>query len=233
MGFYYTPKTLMYTLDYQKDKELAKKLLKHDWRMISNIKNYNLELVAPHIKDSLTFVSKMYLPNAKDSEEMYKIIEYAYQCKNIFKKQIMDYVGSSLSPNKYGGQSRSLFDLSNKRFRNVVVDILEKNPVYILILTDSVVKDLFGLLKIDYHKYVSKINFEELKKLTDKINDNSRKQRLRPYEKLRDRYLGGSGWWGNEYSINSSNFEDKIEKMMAEFPDNQGLHSILLLWKMS
>jgi hypothetical protein len=233
MGFYYTPRTLMYTLNYEQDKELAKKLLKHDWRMISNIKNYDLELVAPHIKDSLTFVSKMYIPHAKDVEEMYKIIEYAYNCKNIFRKHIMDFTASSLSPGRYGRGNKTLFDLSNERFRNVVIDILEKNPVYIMILNDSVVKSLFQKLNMNYYQYVNNIDFSKLKKIVEKVNESSKKQYLRPYEKLRDRNLGGSGWWGDEYSINESNIEDKIEIMMKEFPDKTDLHSILLLWKMS
>ena len=224
MGFFYTPDTIMRPLNYVGNEELCRSLLKHDWRMISNMYNYDFDLIKPYIASSLTFLSKVDLRSISDLDKLAEIIEFTYSKHKIFRRQLMEYILS--------------FDhikiLDCKKIRDIVINILNDAPEYTLVIEDLALKRLFAKLGMDYSEFIQAQNFANIyKKLSKHKSKSSSRSNYKPYKIYGNRLFGCGLYWTPSHLVSEKNIDQKVESMLNDFPNKSDLHSILLLWKLS
>lgn len=149
MGLYFSESTIMRPVHYPGNEEFCKMLLKHDWRMISNIVNYDLELIKPYIDNSMTFLSKVNFGQTSKSEVL-RIIKYIYSKRKYFKKKIMSFV------------LRDYIDISDdEEFKEMMREIMYENPEYVLIIEHKTLLKLCELIDIDYRHLVLTSDFKK------------------------------------------------------------------------
>jgi len=223
----------MYDIDYQTNKKLCVSLLKHDPRMISNMKNIDFELVKPLVDISLTYIHKINFRELSDVNDVYKIIEYAYRKSKMYKKTIMDFMFTNYAERGYYSSFYTIrnFDINNQNLKKLIKEIIIENPMYVIFIKDEYLTKLFNSIGLDYKEFVSGINFKKLIKEIEQA-----KKKVNSFNNLIDlisnKYILHS-WYGKDYVVSEKTKDEKIEKMFEEFPNNNDLNSLLLLLKMS
>jgi hypothetical protein len=114
---YYSNRPVMKPVVYNEDTKLfVKKLIQHDPNMVGYISNFDLDLLKPVIDQSITYIHRVNLFNAKNMEESVKIAAYSY--------------------GKNKAARRFFYDLLNRG----IMDLNELEPQVVSILKENITK---------------------------------------------------------------------------------------------
>jgi hypothetical protein len=248
MSYNYTPRKIMQYVDYSdpNKKEFVKQLLRHDYRMISHVLNFDFELVKEHIEKSISFLELADMRKVASHDDMEKIIRHAYGKTRAFKNQLMHFLmhvkaskeeirdNSYMNPYK---RDSKLVDFDVSKISDVLEDMFLYDPTIIFAFNEDYLQ---SILKSTSNKLIKKINFKKLEKNIMKLmekyeythgkrNNNSDKEN-NFFQFIGEEKLA-TNWWGSDELLVSDS-DKKIQQLQDLFKDRPEFSSIILLIKL-
>jgi hypothetical protein len=213
----YTTNTWMKHVNAQENRQLAAMVLAHDPKMISQIYNYDLELVKPIIDKSITYLNRMNFLRAKDHDELFKIFKYAYGVNKAFRKQLFVAIARMLNKNVNSGwwnaTIKGEFILEN--YSELLYDMFLYDPTYIYAIKPGILKIVLDAQHKTFAEYLNTIKNKDVVKLIEKnLNKFQEKyyygENYSKYEKFKQNIVGY--YWGTE-TIFCKTLEEKIDEL--------------------
>jgi hypothetical protein len=239
MGFYYTPKTIMRDINCAMNGELCRILLKHDPRMISQMYNYDFEMVKPIIDMSVTFLGRADLREAIDEEELSKIMVHAYRKSKTFRKDALEgFFGIMSQASREAQHFTQLSDgtaFNSKAFEKIIKILVEENPIYSIIIENDYYKEMVEFAGLDYKTFVKSINFKKLYKIIAKKIENcdeANSYNDRAIAAITKTDVNNAYWRVSNFTISEENIDYNIKRMTKDFPEIPEIPAIYLLIKM-
>jgi hypothetical protein len=246
MSYSYTPRKIMRDVDYGKteNKLFVKKLLEHDYRMISHVSNFDFELVKKYIDGSITFLELADMRKVASHDDIEKIIRYAYNKTRSFKKQFLHFLrhinktllGDSEQYIEYYRQDSHILDFDISRVSDILADMFLYDPTILFAFNENYLNKLFTSVNIDLSMLIKKISFKKTEKAIMKlINKYEHGNAKWSRNKEKDNFftfLGeerlASTWWGDS-ELFVKDTEKKINQLQDLFKDRPEFLSLILL----
>jgi hypothetical protein len=213
----YTTNTWMKHVNAQENRQFAEMVLAHDPKMISQIYNYDLELVKPIIDKSITYLNRMNFLRAKDHKELAKILSYAYKANRAFRKQLfvalarlMDDEGRRWWNTTIEGE----FNIND--YAELFYDMFLYDPLYILTVKPGLIKTVLDFNNKTFADYLLAIRNKDIAKLVDRKLENKSSRnyynndRYTKYNELKDNITGFN--WGPD-SMFCKTLDEKIDEL--------------------
>ncbi len=163
---YYSSRPVMKDVRYtKKNKDFVKKLLAHDPDMLGYVSNFDLDLLAPVIDLSITYLHRVNIFDAANLNEAVNIIKYAYSKNKSARKILYDLFARGLMDLESNGVVDIKEDLSL-----LFSDVVKNNPTILVFSNEEFKSFLENKLKIDLGKLANSINYN---KFTKKIMELS------------------------------------------------------------
>jgi hypothetical protein len=211
----YTTNTWMKHVDAQENRQFAEMVLAHDPKMISQIYNYDLEIVKPIIDKSITYLNRMNFLKAKNYKELARILNYAYKTNRAFKKQLFIALARLMDDDSKRWWNTTIegeFDV--KDYAELFYDMFLYDPIYILAVKPGLIKTILEFNNKTFSEYLVSIRNKDIAKLVDKKMKKERyyynSSKNTKYNQLKDNITGFH--WGAD-SMFCKTLEEKIEEL--------------------
>jgi len=163
--YYQTIKTR--PIVYNSDPEFCNKLVRHDPRMLSAIKDIGLDIATEMINKSSVYVRNIDFHSIDDAIKIFKIAEASFK-KNAKSRKFLYRILFNFLLEDY-----KLTEPETKALANIFSMILKKYPIVLLVLNFKILKQLSDI-GIDIDNILSKINYSKITKGIQSFIDSER-----------------------------------------------------------
>ena len=243
MSIYYTPRTSMRTLDYNKNPLLADQLLAHDRRMTANIENLPAKVIKPLLDyHGITMLEKVNL-FAMDDHERSEIFRHAYSLNKSARRKIVEF--AVFASNGSDKQAYWISALQDRTYnisgmRELILKIFAEYPEYIIFLGSDAAHSIFRSIGAgSYANFVMRSEFSlaSVKRITGIINSHKSNQNQHDdiMRKLSSKNLD-SGWYLNDKAlVTPETLSEHIAwlSQVRESVEEDNLQPLLLLLKLN